>query len=108
LGEVEIDVIQDVMELEGLGDGEGFLEVGASDGVEALGLVESSDVGVGQSDSPLVVYAFMDGEGFLVGLLRPRHTALGQRGWCRCCCTAGYSFLVAYAFTDGEGFLEGF
>jgi hypothetical protein len=28
LGEVEVDVIQEVMELEGLGDGEGFLEVG--------------------------------------------------------------------------------
>jgi hypothetical protein len=52
LGEVEIDVIQLVLEPEGLGDGEGFLEVGAGDGVEALGLVESSDVGVGQSDFP--------------------------------------------------------
>jgi hypothetical protein len=67
LGEVEIDVIQIVLEPERLGDGEGFLEVGAGDGVEALGLVESSDAGVGQSDSPLVVYAFLDGEGFLVG-----------------------------------------
>jgi hypothetical protein len=67
LGEVEVDVIQEVLELEGLGDSEGFLEVGAGDGVEALGLVESSDVLVGQSDTLLVVYAFMDGEGFLVG-----------------------------------------
>ncbi len=50
-----------------MGDGEGFLEVGASDGVEALGLVESPDAVVGQSDSLLVVYTFMDGEGFLVG-----------------------------------------
>jgi len=55
------------MELEGLDDGEGFLEVGASDGVEALGLVEHSDVVVGQSDTLLVVYAFSDGEGFLEG-----------------------------------------
>jgi len=67
LGEVEVEVIQLVMEMEGMGDGEGFLEVGAGDGVEALGLVESSDAGVGQSDSPLIVYAFTDGEGFLVG-----------------------------------------
>ena len=37
MGEVEIDVIQLVLEPEGLGDGEGFLEVGAGDGVEALG-----------------------------------------------------------------------
>jgi hypothetical protein len=47
LGEVEIKVIQVVVEPEGLGDSEGFLEVGAGDGVEALGLVERTDVGVG-------------------------------------------------------------
>jgi hypothetical protein len=64
LGEVEVDVIQLVLEPEGLGDGEGFLEVGAGDGVEALGLVESSDVGVGQSDSPSVAYTFTDGRAF--------------------------------------------
>jgi hypothetical protein len=68
LGEVEIDVIQEVLEPEGLGDGEGFLEVGASDGVEALGLVESSDVGRRTERFPR--WSFMrssDGEGFLEG-----------------------------------------
>ena len=67
MGEVEIDVIQLVLEPEGLGDGEGFLEVRAGDGVEALGLVERADVGVGQSDILLVTYIFIGGEGFLVG-----------------------------------------
>jgi hypothetical protein len=67
LGEVEVEVIQLVLEPEGLGDSEGFLEVGAGDGVEALVLVESPDVGVGHNDSLLVVYALLDGEGFLEG-----------------------------------------
>ena len=66
MGEVEVDVIQVVVEPKGLGDSEGFLEVGAGDGVEGLGLVEISDVGVGQSDSVLVAYAFKNGEGFLI------------------------------------------
>jgi hypothetical protein len=64
---VEVEVIQEVLEPEGLGDGKGFLEVRAGDGVKALCMVESSDADVGQSDSPLIVYAFTDGEGFLVG-----------------------------------------